>query len=73
MLERLAKKVKEEEQTLIVFRCAEDVIPSLEGVAGLERRALRATSPTSALLAVRHEGDEETSALLLREEKDEQV
>ncbi|KAI5652191.1 sulfate permease family domain-containing protein [Phthorimaea operculella] len=51
-LERLIKKLDAEEQQLVVYNAAHDTLRKLEGVTGLDTRALRMRTPADALQAV---------------------
>lgn len=73
VLERLVKKAKEEQQTLVLFHAPASILPALEAVPGLEQRALKTTTPSAALVAVRYKSEGEGKPLLEREHEDGQA
>ncbi|CAH1645252.1 unnamed protein product [Spodoptera littoralis] len=52
VLERLIKKLKADEQLLIMYNVAEQLVARFELLEGVERRGLRATSAAEALASV---------------------
>lgn len=52
VLERLIKKLKADEQLLIMYNVPEQLVARYELLEGVERRGLRATSAAEALASV---------------------